>query len=94
MLFQMFGGSLGLILGGPGEALRGSFGALGGSRWHPQFSQQFIDAFLTPHLGPRKTFNSPSPALSWRGRWPDEATRPMWKRTYTYVPVIWETKIN
>ena len=37
MLFRMFWGSLGLILGALGGLLRALFALLGGFRWHPEF---------------------------------------------------------
>ena len=85
----MFGGSLGLFFGAPG----GSFGALGGSRWHPEFPKRFIWAPLSFHLGPRGALNNPKllpkrPHGEAEG--PTKPPKPIWKRIWIYFPAIWD----
>ena len=72
--------------------LGGSFGALGGSRWHPDISKLFIWAPLSPHLGPRGALNNPKllpkrPHGEAEG--PTKPPNPIWTRISTYFPAIW-----
>ena len=71
--------------------LGGSFGALGGSRWHPEFSKLFILAPLSPHLGPRGASNSPKrlprrPHGAANG--PTKPPKLIWRRVWTYFLMI------
>ena len=82
-----FGCSWGL-LGGP-------FGAVAGSRWHPEFSKLFIWAPLSPHLSPRGASNSPKRLPRRPHGEADGPTKPprlIWRRIWTYFLLMFDPK--
>ena len=72
-----------------------TFGALGGSRWHPEFAKNFIWVPLSHHFAPRGTLDKPKQLPKrphGEADGPTKPPRPIWKRILIYVLLILNPK--